>query len=350
MDKDQAQAIEPEVIDQELAKAPKQISGKFRKAELPLPREVQECPGISLFGRVIRSFVFSTDLAIIRNCDADAVLAVYPFTCQPSITQGLLNIAERPVFPGIAGSTTSGVRSVELAMQSEMQGATGVVVNAATRPATIQNVARAVDIPVVVSIGAFGEYAIEQIRAGARIVNVAAGAATAETVRQVRDTFPEIPIIASGGGTPERIRATIAAGADAISWTPPTMRDLERANMVKNRREQAETATEYASARTRTQRDAEVLKVARLAAGDLQNMKAEQRMELAEEGVRELHWAYETRLDGNERQLFRQLLAKIFAVGGADGIPAQGVSAGGTGEAAAGAGEPATAAGGEAGE
>ena len=337
MDKDQAQAIEPEVIDQELAKAPKQISGKFRKAELPLPREVQECPGISLFGRVIRSFVFSTDLAIIRNCDADAVLAVYPFTCQPSITQSLLNIAERPVFPGIAGSTTSGVRSVELAMQSEMQGATGVVVNAATRPATIQNVARAVDIPVVVSIGAFGEYAVEQIQAGARIVNVAAGAATAETVRQVRDTFPEIPIIASGGGTPERIRATIAAGADAISWTPPTMRDLERANMVKNRREQAETATEYA--RTRTQRDAEVFKAARLAAGNLQNMKAEQRMELAEEGARELHWAFETRLDGNERQLFKQLLAKIFALGGADGVPAQGVSAAAGGEPPAAPGE-----------
>ena len=334
------QAIEPEVIDQELAKAPKQISGKFRKAELPLPREVQECPGISLFGRVIRSFVFSTDLAIIRNCDADAVLAVYPFTCQPSITQSLLNIAERPVFPGIAGSTTSGVRSVELAMQSEMQGATGVVVNAATRPATIQNVARAVDIPVVVSIGAFGEYAIEQIQAGARIVNVAAGSVTAETVRQVRDTFPEIPIIASGGGTPERIRATIAAGADAISWTPPTMRDLERANMVKNRRVQAETATEYA--RTRTERDAEVLKAASLAAGDLQSMEAEQRQELVREGARELHWAYESRLDSSERLLFRQLLAKIFAVTNVDASSAQqAVTAAAMGDAPAAADEPA---------
>ncbi|WP_314856038.1 hypothetical protein [Stomatobaculum longum] len=31
-------------------------------------------------GRRFKSPVFTTDLAIIRNCDADAVFAVYPFT------------------------------------------------------------------------------------------------------------------------------------------------------------------------------------------------------------------------------------------------------------------------------
>ena len=43
-----------------------------------------------VFGKRIKSLVFSTDLAIIRNVNADAVFAVYPFTPQPVITQALL--------------------------------------------------------------------------------------------------------------------------------------------------------------------------------------------------------------------------------------------------------------------
>ena len=57
---------------------PKTIEGIYRKAELPLPKAASTAPGIRFFDRTVRSLVFSTDLAIIRNCDADAVLAVYP--------------------------------------------------------------------------------------------------------------------------------------------------------------------------------------------------------------------------------------------------------------------------------
>ena len=40
--------------------------------------------------------------------------------------------------------------------------------------------------------------------------------------------YPDLPIIATGGPTDDAIRATIAAGADAVSWTPPAIADLER--------------------------------------------------------------------------------------------------------------------------
>ena len=63
-------------------------------------------------GRKIRSLVFSTDLAVICHCDADAVLAVYPFTCQPAITQALVAASQRPVFNGVGGSITQGERCV----------------------------------------------------------------------------------------------------------------------------------------------------------------------------------------------------------------------------------------------
>ena len=41
-------------------------------------------------------------------------------------------------------------------------------------------------------------------------------------------------------GSHESLAAAIAAGADAISWTPPDIRELERAVMEKARRLAAE--------------------------------------------------------------------------------------------------------------
>lgn len=306
----QDEPLEPELVEEDRLAVPKKISGYYRKAELPLPDAVQKCPGISLFGRVLRSFVFSTDLAIIRNCDADAVLAVYPFTCQPSITQGLLNIAERPVFAGVSGSLTTGVRSVELAMQSEMQGATGVVVNAATPPDVIEGVARSIDIPVVLTVAKLNEYAREQIESGAQIVNVAAGKDTPQVVAEVRKRYPGIPIIASGGGTDASIAATVEAGADAVSWTPPSMYELERANMQKNRGVQASSAQQFAEGRI--SRASDLLQAASRAAERLKKMGPEVQQTLAEEGAKKLSVILESRLDDNEQLLFRQLLAKVL--------------------------------------
>lgn len=59
-------------------------------------------------------------------------------------------------------------------------------------------------------------------------------------VEALRARYPELPIIATGGPTEASVAATIAAGADAISWTPPDIRELERAVMEKARRLAAE--------------------------------------------------------------------------------------------------------------
>lgn len=57
-----------------------QIGSRLRQHILKIPEAVFQASGIIINGRRIKSFVFTTDLAIIRNCDADAVFAVYPFT------------------------------------------------------------------------------------------------------------------------------------------------------------------------------------------------------------------------------------------------------------------------------
>lgn len=52
----------------------------LRHGILKMPPEAYEASGIVINGRRIKALVFATDLAIIKNCDADAVFAVYPFT------------------------------------------------------------------------------------------------------------------------------------------------------------------------------------------------------------------------------------------------------------------------------
>ena len=70
---------------------------------LRIPEECYGCSGIVVNGRRIKSMVFTTDLAIIRNCNAYAVFAVYPFTPQQAISNAIISASYVPVFCGIGG-------------------------------------------------------------------------------------------------------------------------------------------------------------------------------------------------------------------------------------------------------
>ncbi len=203
-------------------KIPPQVSGTLRKFRLRVPEIISEASGIRIFGKLIKSLVFSTDVCTIKNVNADAVIAVYPFTPQPIITQALMLAADIPVFAGVGGGLTQGTRVYNLALHAEFQGAMGVVVNAPTSNEVLKMVSEAIDIPVVITIVNELDDIGKRIEAGAAILNVSAASKTAEIVRSIRKDFPEVPIIATGGPTEETIKATIDAGANAITWTPPS--------------------------------------------------------------------------------------------------------------------------------
>lgn len=177
---------------------PAPIDGTLRQFALRVPSVIDECSGIMVFGKRIKSLVFSTDLAIIRNVNADAVFAVYPFTPQPVITQALLMASDLPVF-------------------------VGVVVNAPTPGRILNRIRSSVDVPVVVTVANADTNYRHRIEDGAAILNVAAGAQTPEIVAEIRERFPDYPILATGG-------------ANAIIWTPPTSGELFR-DVMKNYRE-----------------------------------------------------------------------------------------------------------------
>ena len=218
-----------------------EFQGNLRKHTLTVPECIRRCTGIKIFGKRIKSIVFTTDVSIIRNVNADAVIAVYPFTPQPIITQSIMLAADIPVFCGVGGGLTMGKRVINLALHAEFQGAIGVVVNAPTSNETLAAVREEIDLPVVVTVVSELDDIGARIAAGASIINVSAAAKTAALVRKIRTEYPELAIMATGGPTDETICQTIEAGANAITWTPPTNGEMFKIQMERYRNGLAHT-------------------------------------------------------------------------------------------------------------
>ena len=211
-------------------------NGTLRSHLVEVPSCISACSGIRVFGRRIKSVVFSTDVSIIKNINADAIIAVYPFTPQPVISQAIISVSDVPVFVGVGGGITTGMRSVRLAIQAEHQGAYGVVLNAPTSDEVIRQIKEVVDIPVVITVVSDHTDIRSRLAAGADFLNVSGAAATPEIVAEIRRDFPEVPIIATGGPTEESILRTIQAGANAVTYTPPTNGALFARIMERHRK------------------------------------------------------------------------------------------------------------------
>lgn len=204
-----------------------EVHSTLRNKIVTVPEAVYEASGIMILGVRIKSLLFTTDVALIRNHNADSVIAVYPFTPQLSIMDAIISSASVPVFTGVGGGITSGTRAVVLGFQAELMGSYGVVVNAPMRNDVIKEIANAIDIPLIATVVSFEDDFMGKIHAGAKILNVSGGRNTVELVKKIRSKIgDEFPIIATGGNTDESIRETIEAGANAITYTPPTSAQL----------------------------------------------------------------------------------------------------------------------------
>ena len=200
------------MIENNKSKYVPELTSNLRNNYVSIPSIISKASGIRIFGKRLKSFIFTTDVAIIKNTNADAVIAVYPFTPQPTITQAILSVSDIPVLCGV-----------------------GAILNSPAPDETIRYVKDSIDIPVVVTIVSELTDVQSKIDAGADILNVSGGANTAKIVRKIREKFPLIPIIATGGPTEESILETIEAGANAITYTPPTNGQLFKHKMQEYR-------------------------------------------------------------------------------------------------------------------
>ncbi len=207
------------------------IDSKLRHI-VRVPECIYDVSGIVVNGRRIKSLVFSTDVAVIANCNADAVIAVYPFTPTLQITKSIIEVSQKPVFAGVGGGTTSGPRVSKIALDAELNGATAVVLNAPTKTKFVQELAEI----IVLTIVSLDEPLEERmLHSGASIVNVSGGKKTVEIVKALRKIDKYFPIIATGGPNDDTIREVILAGANAITYTPPTNGEIFKEMMERYR-------------------------------------------------------------------------------------------------------------------
>lgn len=216
------------------------ITTELRKDIVKVPEAIQEASGIIVFGKKIRSIIYTTDIAIIRNTNANAVIAVYPFTPHPAITKSIIEAADIPVFSGVGGGLTQGTRAIYMSLFAEAQGSIGVVLNGPTSASTVQEVCKVVDIPVVSTVTSSYSLIQEKLDSGVKIINISAAEKTPEVVAYFRKRYPDLPIMATGGPTDESIRKTIQAGANAITYTPPSNGELFSKKMDLYRQQEME--------------------------------------------------------------------------------------------------------------
>ena len=211
------------------------VDSKLRHI-VKVPQCIYDVSGITINGKRIKSLVFSTDVAVISNCNADAVIAVYPFTPTMQITNAIIEVAQKPVFAGVGGGTTSGPRVNKIALDAELHGATAVVLNAPTKTKFVQELSQIIDIPIVLTVVSTDESLEERmLHSGASIINVSGGKKTVEIIKALRKIDRDFPIIATGGPNEETIREVIAAGANAVTYTPPSNGEIFKEMMERYR-------------------------------------------------------------------------------------------------------------------
>ncbi|MBY4973919.1 hydrolase [Streptococcus suis] len=212
------------------------VMSDLRQDIVQMPEVMKECSGIRIYGRRIRSILFTTDVSIIANHNADAILAVYPFTPIPAIIKSIMMVASVPVLAGVGGGLTTGMRSANMSLLSESEGAYAVVVNGPTTVETIEEINKVIDIPIIYTVVSDKSDIKSRIEAGVDILNVSCGIETPKVVEKIRKDYPDFPIMATGGPTEESIRQVIAAGANAITYTAPSNGDLFKGKMEKYRK------------------------------------------------------------------------------------------------------------------
>ena len=216
------------------------VMSDLRQDIVQMPEVIKECSGIRIYGRRIRSILFTTDVSIIANHNADAILAVYPFTPIPAIIKSIMMVASVPVLAGVGGGLTTGVRSANMSLLSESEGAYAVVVNGPTTVETIEEINKVIDIPIIYTVVSDKSDIKSRIEAGVDILNVSCGVETPKVVEKIRKEYPDFPIMATGGPTEECIRQVRAAGANAITYTAPSNGELFKGKMEKYRKHAAD--------------------------------------------------------------------------------------------------------------
>ncbi|MGL5274322.1 hypothetical protein [Myroides sp.] len=200
--------------------------------KLPTPLHlIDSCKGLVLNNQKVKSILFSTDIALIENNDADAILAVYPFAPSQKIIKTLIEFSNKPVICGIGGSITQGDFAITMAKKAEALGAAAVIVNQPFKNEDITEVSKHISIPIISSVSTINFDFKARIEAGVSCFNVTGGTETLKIVEHIKTNYPDVAVISTGGKTNESLRKIAQAKVNAIILTPPSNGELFRSIM-----------------------------------------------------------------------------------------------------------------------
>ncbi|MDR0228563.1 MAG: hypothetical protein LBI72_05810 [Flavobacteriaceae bacterium] len=203
-----------------------------KTAKLPTPDHItKSCKGLFLNNIKVKSILFSTDIALIENNDADAILAVYPFAPSQSIIKTLIDFSNKPVICGIGGGVTQGDFAITMAKKAEKLGAAAVIVNQPFKNEDIIEIKKHINIPIISSVSTIDFDFKTRIDSGIACFNVTGGADTLKIVEHIKREFPDFPIISTGGKTTQSLEEITNKKINAVILTPPSNGELFRSIM-----------------------------------------------------------------------------------------------------------------------
>lgn len=201
-------------------------------AKIPTPKHITDlCKGLELQGNQVKTILYSTDLALIENNDADALLAVYPFPPSIQIIKTLIEFSNRPVICGIGGGMTQGDYAIEIALQAQQYGAAAVIVNQPFKNEDIAKLKEQLSIPIISSVSTINFDFKARIEAGVSCFNLTGGTNTLAIVEHLQHHFPHFPIISTGGKTIDVLHTVVNKKINAVVLTPPSNAALFRSIM-----------------------------------------------------------------------------------------------------------------------
>lgn len=216
----------------------KRLFFKKKKSDKLCPPAIiqEQCEGILLNNTLVKSILFSTDLALIENSDCDAILAVYPFAPSSKIMETLIRFSNKPVICGVGGGKTQGKKSIAMAVEAERLGACAVIVNQPFKNRDIQEMKKHIAIPVISSVSTTAFDFEKRIASGISVFNISGGTNTHEIMQFLNKNHPHIPYICTGGKSLAHITKAVENNARAIVLTPPSNANLFK-RIMKSYRE-----------------------------------------------------------------------------------------------------------------
>lgn len=201
-------------------------------AKIPTPKHITDnCKGLELKGNQVKTILYSTDLALIENNDADALLAVYPFPPSIQIIKTLIAFSNRPVICGIGGGMTQGDYAIDIALQAQHYGAAAVIVNQPFKNEDILKLKEQLSIPIIASVSTLNFDFKARIEAGVSCFNVTGGTNTLAIVEHIQHHYPHFPILSTGGKTVDALHTIVKKKINAVVLTPPSNAALFRSIM-----------------------------------------------------------------------------------------------------------------------